>query len=913
MNGKKMTNYFSFHIFVLGAMLVFAADVAPVWGKPKLVEGFENIRHIRVTDGKLAVVKANNAVTQGYQAVRIPPGAKVHLSIAGNDLRDSHWLRIDTTTVAPIPHAVQLRFKSDAFNVYLAAYVQPGADTLALPLCMAKYRAGREWPKSRVEFTLDNRGKTALIVDNVRLDFAAEPPAGSILTDFGGERQFVWPGFRAGKSDNDRIQWGDSRWRSGWRVYWPDPLTEDFVGRYINDSAYRGQSPRRNLIDSISIDNRARDMSVWMWVTHYGFGYTQPISYSVRTGRRYLLKHHLKSRKDMFGPRGLLAGMQGRWTPKWFDEEYASRFYDIVRFRIKTPGQKVVMENCQLAAMVMTPFSSEAKMEAYLKIVQKDISRYRRQFILGYVKKARCRLVPTESEKNTGIMVFSPPPDDAFSATWVPTEIERAVTIKVAVGDGADFIIPLAMVPLQDIRSIKMSFSRFKTDKAHPLSFDAGGIKPIFFKRIPRVSNARVSFLPWIQSPKSGLVKQGEVVFVALRGRVRTSTASGVYRGKMKLAISGKSGELPIPIEIKVVKFPVSSVRGGFVGGLTSGSYKGFYRDYAWSLSPVKRVLATAKIRRQLLLEGLDSLRLKSVAIESSKKIQGKEFKINLKNYPSNLARGVTLLGVQELLRKIFRGDGQEKRVALAALQHTVKAAKRGGLRRYYLMCRMRRKSFEQFGRSAGGRIAEAGAAGMLRISAHTLANLPERGVVHSLRPWTAMLIDTDHHSTAKWISEFKAQNKKKTAYIHIQQADRFLTGFYSCAVGADGCYVSGVILRRGGTYNGCNVDGRGMLAVQSDGTLAPTMAMLRIRQGKSDYRLMKRCEKLLEKAQKNNTPADELDSALMKIMSRIQRHSGGVWFSQAHLRTTVASPSEIHSWRKNLLQSAEKVISRMK
>ena len=857
-----------------------------------LVEGFEapaGVKAVAGPAGTRVVVRAvrdTPYVTQGKQAGLLPPEATVSFAVSAKRLAAAKWLRIDTVALQPLPHAVRINVKGTGVSASIPGYVQPGSDTLAVPLAVARPGPGTLWPQSGVIVSLKNADRTALIVDNVRLEAAAAAPEGAVLLDYGpnsrSNRQVVWPGFAPGGGENDPIKWGSSRSHPAGSGGWPDPLGRDFVGPILGTKA----------IDSITLGAGTKSVSAWLWLTHYGLGYTQPPEYTAMFGRRALMRGRLGQR-EMLGPQGLLEGAGGLWTPQWFDQEYSGQFVQVVQVTAGGTKRRVDLGNCQLAAAVMVPLAGRNAMGDYVKQVQRDLARYRRQFVVGATRRVRCGVAPTDDEARSGAMVFSPPGGRGFEANWVPRGADRAARISITAAGGMDLVIALAVVPLQPARSFSVSTSSLRSSAGRILAFEKPGLVAYCVQRVPRVVSACVEFQPWVLVPPTRFrAEAGSVCMIVLKGRIRPGMQAGRYAGTLTIARSGLRTEVPLAIEI--LEFSVADTANPMIGVRTGVKASDFYRTLSSSLPPAQRVLETAKVRRQLLTSGVDALWLPGAYV-SAKVLSSSACVAGLKGFPADVAqRGPT----------VFYGRGAVADIPTAAAK-TLSLATSAKITRRYLTW----SSTGSFAKdkAAGAALAEVekGSAMMMLRGSSLLAATDAD--VAALSPWSALLITPDVRGLGKGIARAKGAGVKH-AYLYSTYPDRYVCGFYSCAVGASGSYVYGVGLDSGGSYSGHGINGRGMLTVQPDGSLAPTLALMRLWQARSDYQLMKSCQALVKKHGKAAPAAEELVAVLKKIQTAANTHKTP-YFSRSQLSTTAISSATMEAWRAELLAAAAKLL----
>ncbi|MFP4106094.1 MAG: hypothetical protein ACLFVU_08390, partial [Phycisphaerae bacterium] len=354
--------------------VVLSLGTAVAWGEgEKLIQGFENLSGVRTQGGKLADVQQGEGVTQGEHAASLPAKASVFSVVSGTDCRKFGWLKIDTLNPELQSAALTINFRGRGFNVRHRGYVKSGKDTLALPLAAADYLDDKGWPPHNLDLIIHNDSGSALVVDNLRLEPAAELPDGCKLIDLGPDRQPGWPGFES-VTQTPLIVWsGEKRVHANQRqsAVFPDPITVDSVGPLI----------RNNYGDHFYLKTPDGRAGVgYFWYTHYVNGYTLPAEHSIKQGRR-LVAGKRYSRSMLLSTRGLLMGKDGDWTPEWVDEEMASKFCDVVEVGLSSGNNRFDINNVQLCGVAVGPSKAKAALGKYVRMVQEDVSRYRRQFL----------------------------------------------------------------------------------------------------------------------------------------------------------------------------------------------------------------------------------------------------------------------------------------------------------------------------------------------------------------------------------------------------------------------------------------------------------------------------------------------------------------------------------------------------
>ena len=864
----------------------------------QLVEGFEDLSKVAVANGEPAAVNSGQGVTQGSQAAQIPPRATVKISVDGKSFQDMAWLRLDTFAVQPAVYPLMMRFEGHELSYGTTAYAQTGKDTIALPLSVVLAETGKGWPE-KVTLSLTNLGDMPLIVDNLRLDVAAKPPRDSVLIDFGPDWQIVWPGFRPGGRQTEMVSWSGEREIQVGKLSYPDPLGGDFVGPLASGRT-----------DNVTISSPTAQSAVaWLWVTHYTWGYSQPLECFLRLGDRVLV-HKRLSPQQMLSPAGLLEGMDGEWTLKWFDAEYANHFVEVVPLSLPAGKSRLDLCCCQVAAIAMAPASARAAMGEYVDGVQKDLSRYRRQFVVGLRVEPPCDVQPTDAENRAGCMIFQASGDAAFSSAWKPADRDRLAAAKATLVGGGMVVLPLAVVPLKDLTYISASLGPLRSADGRTISANVHVIE-----RVPRVVEGRVEMQPWILSPRCGSVKDRQIVYLAASVGVSPSTAAGVYRGPLRLNYS--AGQAQLPVEVEVADLGSDSQERVAWGAASSAGIGLCYRALAESMTPAQSEQMTARIRQQLLGGGLNALLLDSPFFPNrSSNLNEDPLVRDLKNYPIKAAEGPTLVNIGGVLHNLANdiqpGSQLFQRMLQTLLTRTNAVMTAAGLKDYLLYMRpcwsreeLNTESYRaSLVRQMGGKAA-------VFVPSSTLAQLSEQAFDSQVRPFAALMLLPNSGEVAEQIAKFKKQGPGKACYLQLRQPDRYMMGFYARAVGASGCYVSEVFTD-GSAYNGFHLDGRGLLEPQSDGSFSPTIAMVRLRQAMDDYLLMRRAEQLSAKAAAAGVQADDLNKVLSEIRAQAAKQDG-VSFNGSLFRCSAVGLDQVEAWRTSLIQLAADLQKKLK
>jgi len=882
----------------LAALLASRDAGAEEW---KLIEGFE-ARTILAGDGsKLGVVSSGRGVTEGKQAVVLPPAASITLKLNGRDWQKFPWLRIDTFLSQPRVERVRFEFIAPGLRRSAVACIQPGRDSIAVPISVVVKRGRWNPLVSEARLVLTNIGAGAIVLDHVRLGAGPVPPTGAVLVDFGPENQPVWPGFTPAGPNSSAVVWSGKNVILAQSGGFPDPLTGDQVGPRL---AARARDSFR-LAWPGGASTRA-----WLWMTHYGTRKTQPAE-AVLSFRGAVQFRTRLSKRRLLGADGLLAGKDQPWTADWFDTRFAPRFVELVTIEVPPAGGAVELGNCQLAALAMAPPKQQQAMSEYVKQVRRDLSRYRRQFVVGFAAEAVCDVEPGGAEIKSGLMAFRPPPDDAFTADWRPAEADRLKMLKATTVNGGLATIPLAVVPLKKSAFITATMADLRSEKGTALATAGKGADVLFVERAPRALAGRTEFQPWVLSRKHGPVEPRRVVHVAIVVQTSATARAGTYHGQVRLRCS--AGRVELPVELEVIDAGKIAREAPLIGSLSSAVSTDLYGAVAEG----KEDALTARIRQQLTVGGLGGLTLDAPFLNRKSKVIDDTFVKDLATYPSGTPGGLLFLSLRKFLWRLpARSRQPGTRAFLEALRKIVgRVAALTSRRQLPGYCFYLGRAFDEGDLASKGKIAgavaSAGGRSAVLVRSSMLNGLARDRARSLLDPFHVIVLQADAGQVDSLIRAIKQQNARKRVYLYSPRSDRYILGFYAAAVGADGCYLAAVFMS-GPAYGGFWLDGSGLLVPRSGGTLAETLAMLRLRQGVDDYLLMRRADALLADAAKAKAPAAGLKSASQNI----RRHAtklDGVAFDTSMLRSDAVSPRELVAAREALIRSAGEVAQRLR
>ena len=904
---------------LVAALAVLAVNAPAAPPDAVVVQGFEDLGKVVFAGGKLTPIAAPEAVTEGKQAAGMPPGAAVSAKLQPAALNAAAWVRIDTLATEAMDYPIEVSVEAGRQLSFSAvAYVQPGKDTLALPLSVVLGRArGGTWPEAGVTLTVHNRSAAMLIVDHLRLELAAAAPEGARLLDFGPEGQAAWPGFRATTLGDPMLVWSGENPLRAYAVPMPDPLAGDFVGPIL----------RSNIRDQLQLavgPAGTAPMHAWLWVTHYAYRYRQPVeavlAHSV-AGRRPqpLVLRRLPPAK-LLGPEGLMEGRSGLlpgggptpdgWTPKWFDETYAGHFYEVVDLPITNGRARFELANCQIAAAAVAPAPRRAEMARYLEAVRGDIARYRRQFIVGKRIRTTCDLAPTEAEQQSGVMLFQPAGGAGLSPRWTPDEKTPRGRVRLIAYAGGRVIAPVAVVPVRDTAYLGASLGALRTEQGAALRTDGRRLAVGFLKPVPRVRGAQVEFQPWLFAKALPRTSAKRVTFLVLSLGIDCAAQPGTYAGELQ--VRSTAGPARFPVEIRLYRLPEPPAGRGVWAALDAPDVDDLLAPLGQSLPDTVRARTTLQIRQALMDDTLGALTVEGPRLSSSLNVYSLPLSRDLRTYPTQSGSAGTLLSVQSARRRLALEGVQpgtsDFRNAIAAVVNSAREeaarAKLPGPVRLYIGYCGQTSELPWYART-GAEIRAAGGEPVMAVRSSVLDATAAADRANRLSPFAAIVLVPDSKGVAGHIAEFRKlpAGGKRSAYLLAWRPETYLCGFYARSVGADGCYVYRPVMSNGGPYTGFWVDGEALIMPEPDMALASTWSLFALRQAREDYDLLTRADRLLPEVKRLQLPVQELEDWVRKVRTKAVGLDG-VGYDESRLQASVVTAEELDELRTGLIKA---------
>ncbi|MDY7010030.1 MAG: hypothetical protein SVV80_04675 [Planctomycetota bacterium] len=881
-------------LLILSAVIMATSTAIPVSATEVLIEGFEKPEALK-TWGKFVPVKAADAVTEGKIALQLLPDAKVTIFIPANAVSRVGWLKIDTFEVHPVMASLLVSFKG---VVTRRGYVSPGRDTLTVPLGLACRTHRLSWPTKAVTLELQNAGSYPVVVDNVRLVAPADPPDEAILLDFGPPDQVLWPGFEPAGAEGSSVAWSGNHEIASYAINYPDPLLGDFSGRRLEDKQ----------LETIIINSKERG-SAWVWLTHYNYYYSSPVEYAAKINRKSILRRRF-SPSQMLSIEGLLRGKNEPWTTQWFQNSFTPATVSAVEFPLKAEKNRLEITNCQLAAVIIAPQKSQDATRAYVRQLEQDLRRYRRQFVLAAQHRLRCDVAPTEDETKAGSVVFSPPRDEWFTRTHIPKAEHRAGIIKLTVAAGSAATTALAVAPCRDGKVLRARIDELRDVGKSPIS--KTGLELYALDKMPVVEDACVRYQPFLVAQNFRNVRAGGVYWFVLRVKVPQRTRNGNYRGTVHVSLDWSDRQIPVELEVVNIGLDRSNRKQTFAV-MSTGDCFDAYRSLKFILPTKHQNKVARDILNRLYDAGFNSVMIRGPSMSPDMKLLPEPTANNLQNYPRPDRPGKMLVSLEYVYRmlnvqKVQTGTARYFTKTNDAVRLCNDLAGKNKLSNYALYCgygQDEKGLSEITSRVLAVRRVRGGkpAVGILSSS---LSKMDSGSRATLLAALDTLVCRPNHKDIGGIGEEFKNTGQGKTFALMLIYPDVYTGGFYCWGVGADGAYLSQIFHYRP-LFNAFSFSPQSLLLpTTKGGEFEPTLGLLKFQQGLSDYDLARRCEMLVMTAKQKSKDTSPLEKILTEI--RITADAKPPAYNIRLMRATAVSPEQLEKWRAALIREAGKV-----
>ncbi|MCL2701165.1 MAG: hypothetical protein FWE88_05670 [Phycisphaerae bacterium] len=864
----------------------------------RLLEGFENFSALQ-GQGQLVTVTEGPGVTEGNAALQIPPQGAVTIRPSRRDISRPWWLRVDTLNVQPESQRLRFEF-SGGISTGIVAIVAPGRDTLSMPLAMLSIITGREWDEDdRPVLTIRNLSESPIIIDNLRVEPPMDWPRDARAYDLG--TRFAWPGF-SNDTDRELGVWGNSTVAPNY----PHPL----VG-----SAY-GPWPDFRTTARFQMQGGSKGQTVgYVWLSHVSLFNMQPLEYFAKLNGKFLVRKQNQPRQMLGtdGKTGMMIGFNGEWSPAWFDKTYAPMFYDTVPIALNPGSNELELFNTQMTAVVLAPASERGALLKAVEQVEKDLSAYRRQFVAGRRVEPTCTFAATEEEARMGMMLL-PADDTAFSPTWQPTDETRLAKAEVTTFAGATAVIPLAVVPLKkgQISVFPGAFRSTEGGKALPLS------RPVemqFATRLPRLTEATIYMHPWLLRSRVAAAKEREIIPAAVVLSIAPNAAEGTYAGQIKLTGAGGSCVLPVEVTVRHIGMPSRMPTFGVSDGTAA---RDAYGPMSGAMEARDRDRLTGAVRQELVKAGFNAFSIPAVGLNRELAPVDDACVQALKSIGPK-ATGVAIcdLGSAHYAlgnRGYDRGLGANYVRGLGtAISRTQSLVNRAGVSDCLFHAGWIGDRNVDYILDTGEVIQHAKGRSIAWIGGYHLRGRSDNDMRRFRDCFSALLVTAGYpvHNEIASFTQGGSGPSSRDVYFEFRTPDVYMMGFYSFGMGVQGWYCVGMFMRPG-AYSGWGFGSPGYLVPETDmGKFAPTVSVLRVWQGQSDFLLARRAEEVMEAARRAGVDEGELPALLGAIRDKA-REPRTIGTDHIELRCGAMSPQELNDLRQKLIAATADVLKKM-
>jgi len=869
----------------------------------RLLEGFEDVRTLR-GQGQLIAVTEGAGVTQGQAALQIPPQGAVTVNLMGHDLDRPWWLKLDTLNMQPEPLTLRLEF-SGGVTAQISAVVQPGKDTLAMPLMLPQQIAGWEWDESsRPVLTIRNTSESPIVVDNLRVESPVEWPRDTRAYDVGA--RFCWPGFSR-DTDRDLGLWGNML-----NPNYPHPLIGHTLGPW----------PDYRTTTRFQMTGSSKGQTVgYLWLSHVSINNMQPVEHYAKLNGKFLVnkKHQPRSMMATDGKRGLMIGMNGEWTADWFDKTYAPTFYDVVPIVLNAGMNELELLNTQVSAVVLAPSTEKAALSKAVERVEKDLSTYRRQFMVGRRVEPTCAFAATEAEGRGGLILL--PADDAsFSPTWQPTEEKRLDKLSVTTFAGATAVLELAVVPLKkgviSVAPVPFRSAASEGGKTLVLSRPA---EVLFASRLPRIADASAYMQPWVLRPRVASAREREIIPAALVLSIAPNASEGTYSGQIKFTSTGGTCTLPVEVTVRAIGLPSSTPTFGVSGTTTA---REVYGPVSGTMAVAEQDRLTREVRAELLKMGFNAFAFPASGLNRDRDMTPSDDAClqalrTFGNKTAGVGVGDLSNARSTLMSRYDRGlNNNYIRGLSGAIARTNDLARKAGMTTAPLYHAGTIWSDRDMTTvlADGEYIQSAKGRSVAFVPGYVMQARSENDLKRFRDSFSALVVGAGYPVSAKldaFVQPAAGQTSTREVFLEFYTPDVYMMGFYAFGMGVQGWYCTGLHMRPG-PYSGWGFGSPGYLVPEPElGQLSPTVAVLRARQGQSDFLLVRRADEVMEQARKSNVDPGELP-ALLKAIRDKARSQGYIAPDRIDMRARVMTPQELTDLRHQLIAATAEVLKSM-
>jgi hypothetical protein len=556
---------------------------------------------------------------------------------------------------------------------------------------------------------------------------------------------------------------------------------------------------------------------------------------------------------------------------------------------------------------MVVPRSGRARAAAYLRQLDEDLKRYRRQFVLADRRKRRCQLAPSDEEKQAGVMVFAVPAEEGFHAGYEPTSEHRPETLKMTLAAGASDYLALVAVPLKGTGGLQATGGMLRCEKGGAIP--AGAIEIRALKSMPVVWDGRVHDRPFLPDPAHTGVEERGIYWFLLRLTAPPNSRDGVYAGDVRFGSGSKA--LRVPLEVTVRRLQEVNPGDDYTFGVwSSGDSEEIYRSLSRLLPEAKANVVSRSILEGVFSAGLNAHEVAGPRFRGDLDLYNGEMIECLRRFVPGKPQGKVLVILSTALRQLRQNPAAQPstaryRKALArAVQSANSLASQRGLTDYALAC----GRFRDVGIAAGmaRMVRAAGGRPAVTMDSRNLQHGAAARLGNLTKHLDTLIISPQSKGVVATRDQFKSDHPEKHLLLTLESpSDMYGVGFYAWAVGADGAYVSR-IFESGPPYNAFHFPDGSLILPERGGRFRPTLGLVLLSQGIDDYHLARRCEALLAEARRRKVEAAGLDTLLRTIRGTCDAHPPR--FDSGRFLTGPVKPDQLRKWRQQLAEEAGKV-----
>jgi len=877
------------HLWIAALCVSLGSGLASA--ETKLLEGFENPNAIVVTTGQLTLVSQRPPVTEGGGACRLAGGTEIRLSVPAKDVApfSGGWLRLDTHHAGPFDQPLRVTVSAGKASASLTGYVRPGADTLAVPV--ARFLSEKDLKAGQVNLRIENRASIDVVLDNLRLETPATPPAGAVRLDLG--RGDIWPGFTPVDREGVSVLRFDKDFAHAGSVDWPDPLRGDFIGG----------SPWGSGECQLTLGNNYPDgAAVWVWLTHFGPGNHQPALVSFDAGRQGALRRILPL-AQMLSTAGVFEGAGASWSPEWARKELIPRRFEQVALRLAPGRTRSKLIRAQIAAVFMVPYKTRKDGAAFVSRLEAELATYFRQWMLPAVDRTAVPPKLSEREARSGIVVYLS--GDAAHGSSVNLADQPALTeLTVTLAPGSRFTAPIVVYPVGGGSRPTVRTGPYIHEKAAMLPRTV--VKIDWLAEVTARIDGRPVDRAWYRAPIQPAAVAGKPMPAMLNIECPKGARPGSYSGPITLLC--REAEWIVRLTIKVVPLPAAPTHGTF-GVLRSSPLSSAYGPAWGMLGKPQRLSMLRKAWRGCPAYGLNAVVVRGPTFDWNGRHLIDAVTIeSVQAVPPGKMTGLNMIDISDAATWISRkhyapGSPRFNDYFGRALTRALTLAGNARITKPLIYLGHASREDDLKSRLPVGEVLRStGFAPAVSIPIGRWKELPKAARDGYKKEFEALIFHPEGTGATAMVAA-AAAGARGHVMLYLPKPDRYSCGFYAWATGSRGVFLP-YPFSPYPAYNPFYFTGYGLFMPTAKGEFLPTVNAYGLRQGVDDYDLLVRCAALAEKAKAKKFPDRGLTVELGKIRQAVLA-AGAPIYNETLLRSDQVPPSQLNQWRHRLLELA--------